>query len=264
MARGLAGLVAGLPASVAAADDGRWRVVRGEGQGEAIVVELMGEDVALTFAGWRERIGGASEEAEEVVALALDFVAAALFGELRVVEERVGETVLRRALEVEVGGAWRLHARRGGLGLRGLAARLRGDLTRSVRGDEGRLARAGRLRDARPSGLASAPWSGAAGDAAGEAASLAIDGELDLHNFSPKEVGRLVREYIEVCRGRGILELRIVHGKGKGVLRRTVHSLLERHPAVASFRLGGHGEGSWGATMVTLRPRAADGGGDGG
>jgi dsDNA-specific endonuclease/ATPase MutS2 len=45
-----------------------------------------------------------------------------------------------------------------------------------------------------------------------------------------------------------------VHGKGIGNLRRTVHALLQRHPAVADFRLGGMGEGSWGATIVTLRP----------
>ncbi|MCB9700851.1 MAG: Smr/MutS family protein [Myxococcales bacterium] len=99
----------------------------------------------------------------------------------------------------------------------------------------------------------------------GEPAPLAIDGELDLHNFSPKEVGRLVREYIEVCHDRGIVELRIIHGKGKGVLRRTVHAILGRHPAVESFRLGGHGEGSWGATMVTLRrgPDGREGEGEG-
>ncbi|MCA9688991.1 MAG: Smr/MutS family protein [Myxococcales bacterium] len=82
---------------------------------------------------------------------------------------------------------------------------------------------------------------------------LAIDGELDLHNFSPKEVAPLVREYIEVCRERGIRDLRIVHGKGKGVLRRTVHALLDKHEAVESYRLGGQGEGSWGATIVRLR-----------
>ena len=59
-----------------------------------------------------------------------------------------------------------------------------------------------------------------------------------------------------VCHERGLRDLRIVHGKGKGVLRRTVHALLDRHPLVEDYRLGGHGEGSWGATIVRLRERA--------
>jgi DNA-nicking Smr family endonuclease len=83
-----------------------------------------------------------------------------------------------------------------------------------------------------------------------------IDGTLDLHNFSPREVGELVDDYLEACLERGIFEVRIVHGKGKGVLRRTVWARLERHPAVKEFELGGHGAGSWGATRVRLHPRA--------
>jgi len=84
---------------------------------------------------------------------------------------------------------------------------------------------------------------------------LPVDGELDLHPFSPKEVTPLVREYIEQCRERGITELRLVHGKGIGNLRRTVHALLDNHPGVAAYRLGGHGAGGWGATVVDLHPR---------
>ena len=82
---------------------------------------------------------------------------------------------------------------------------------------------------------------------------LAIDGELDLHPFSPRDVKPLVLEYIEVCKQRGITELRIVHGKGIGALRRTVHAILAKHPDVVSYRLGGMGAGSWGATLVLLR-----------
>ena len=54
-----------------------------------------------------------------------------------------------------------------------------------------------------------------------------IDGTLDLHQFSPKETRSVVYEYIEVCRKNGIFNIRIVHGKGQGVQRRIVHSILE-------------------------------------
>ena len=83
---------------------------------------------------------------------------------------------------------------------------------------------------------------------------LPVDGTLDLHTFHPREAGDLVREYLAACRERGILEVRIVHGKGTGVLRRTVHAVLERMAEVEGFRLAGEDRGSWGATLVVLRP----------
>jgi dsDNA-specific endonuclease/ATPase MutS2 len=82
---------------------------------------------------------------------------------------------------------------------------------------------------------------------------IPIDGVLDLHTFSPKDVKDLVPEYIEECLRRGIMDLRIIHGKGTGTLKGIVHSLLEKNPRVASFKDAGTGGGGWGATEVRLR-----------
>jgi DNA-nicking Smr family endonuclease len=81
---------------------------------------------------------------------------------------------------------------------------------------------------------------------------IAIDGELDLHTFSPKDLKTLIPDYLEECRKKGIRKVRIIHGKGTGNLRRSVHSLLEGNPIVRHFRLAGNDNGSWGATIVIL------------
>ena len=87
---------------------------------------------------------------------------------------------------------------------------------------------------------------------------LPIDGTLDLHTFHPRDVKSLVTEYITACRERDILDVRIIHGKGAGVLRRTVHAVLDRTPEVVSFQLAGDRSG-WGATIVRLKPLARNG-----
>jgi len=84
-----------------------------------------------------------------------------------------------------------------------------------------------------------------------EPVEMEIDGCLDLHMFSPREVKELVPDYIEACLAKAIYEIRIVHGKGIGTLRTIVQSILDKHPNVVSY---GHRSdaGSWGATVVQL------------
>jgi DNA-nicking Smr family endonuclease len=87
-----------------------------------------------------------------------------------------------------------------------------------------------------------------------EPVELPIDGVLDLHAFHPRDVPSLVDEYLHACRARGILEVRVIHGKGKGVQRERVGRLLAAHPLVARFRPAGEEAGGWGATLVQLVP----------
>jgi DNA-nicking Smr family endonuclease len=85
-----------------------------------------------------------------------------------------------------------------------------------------------------------------------EVAEFPLDGVLDLHMFDPRDTASLVNEYLRACLEKGIYEVRIIHGKGKGMLRRTVHSALEKHPDVLGFTLDS-GPSGWGATVVQLR-----------
>jgi DNA-nicking Smr family endonuclease len=82
---------------------------------------------------------------------------------------------------------------------------------------------------------------------------IPIDGTLDLHAFSPKDVSSVVDEYLWACGQKGIHEVLIIHGKGKGVLRRIVHARLEKNPNVIHYQLDG-GPSGWGATRVQMRP----------
>jgi DNA-nicking Smr family endonuclease len=84
---------------------------------------------------------------------------------------------------------------------------------------------------------------------------IPIDGVLDLHAFSPKDVKDLVPEYLRECRSQGIYYVRIIHGKGTGTLRKIVHSILEEHPYVIRFQTDLYGGGSWGATEVQLKEK---------
>ena len=79
-----------------------------------------------------------------------------------------------------------------------------------------------------------------------------ISDELDLHTFRPSELGELIPDYIGLCLQRDILRIRIIHGKGIGTLRETVHGLLRKDSRVLRFELAGQGEGGWGATIAWL------------
>jgi dsDNA-specific endonuclease/ATPase MutS2 len=81
-----------------------------------------------------------------------------------------------------------------------------------------------------------------------------IDGVLDLHTFHPSEIGELVNNYLDECRRSGILELRIIHGKGIGNLQRSVHSILAKRSDVLRFSFATPTYGGIGATIVHLRP----------
>ena len=81
---------------------------------------------------------------------------------------------------------------------------------------------------------------------------LPIDGTLDLHTFKPEDLGSLIPEYIRECMKKEIYNIRIIHGKGTGNIRRSVHAILERNPHVESYSLAGDRSG-WGATVATLK-----------
>jgi DNA-nicking Smr family endonuclease len=86
-----------------------------------------------------------------------------------------------------------------------------------------------------------------------DAVEMPIDGCLDLHAFTPRDVKQLVPAYLAECLARGIIDVRIVHGKGTGTLRRIVHAILAEHRSVEWYGQRPDA-GSWGATLVRLRP----------
>jgi DNA-nicking Smr family endonuclease len=81
---------------------------------------------------------------------------------------------------------------------------------------------------------------------------LPVGDVLDLHSFLPKDIPSVVEEFLEECRRSGIPEVRLFHGKGAGVQRAIVRSLLDRYPSVISFEDAPPEAGGWGATIVSL------------
>lgn len=86
-----------------------------------------------------------------------------------------------------------------------------------------------------------------------EAIRIPIEEWIDLHTFSPREIPSLLEEYLRECRKRGFRSVRIIHGKGIGVQRALVHSVLRKNPLVQSFETAPPEAGSWGATIAYLK-----------
>ncbi len=229
----------------------RWRFERvAEGDALPVCVHFHSEAIVVRIGEWERAVGRDDDAAHE----AADLVAAALFGRIVADVHRVHERWVGYAIRLLVRDAWVEIAVRHRpfwqLFQRSTGVLLRNDypLPKGV--------------ELGPGGaLPYAPWVGilVREEDRPQARELPVDGELDLHPFQPREVAQVVRAYIDACLERGVYELRLVHGKGIGNLRRTVHALLEKHPAVERFRLGGRGGGSWGATVVDLkRPDGSD------
>jgi dsDNA-specific endonuclease/ATPase MutS2 len=77
-----------------------------------------------------------------------------------------------------------------------------------------------------------------------------IEGTLDLHAFAPRDIPSVVEEYITAAQAEGLDEVRLIHGRGVGVQRWTVHEVLRNHPSVAEFRDAP--ESHLGATIARL------------
>jgi DNA-nicking Smr family endonuclease len=78
-----------------------------------------------------------------------------------------------------------------------------------------------------------------------------IEGALDLHAFAPRDVASVVAEYVAAAHAAGLREIRLIHGRGKGVQRGIVQQVLERHPLVSEF--WDATETHLGATIARLR-----------
>jgi len=82
---------------------------------------------------------------------------------------------------------------------------------------------------------------------------IPIEDWIDLHTFSPREIPSLLEDYLLECQKKGFQEVRIIHGKGKGVQMNIVHSFLKKSPLIESYQLAPPGAGSWGATIAYLK-----------
>ncbi len=87
----------------------------------------------------------------------------------------------------------------------------------------------------------------------GDPVPIPIDGVLDLHGIRPRDVKEVLLEYLSECRKAGIFEIRVIHGKGVGEIRRSVHNILKHEPGIDRLADANRSHGGWGATMVYLK-----------
>lgn len=85
---------------------------------------------------------------------------------------------------------------------------------------------------------------------------LAIEDAIDLHGFQPREITSVVESYLEAAVQAGFDEVRLIHGRGKGVQRTRVRKLLRSHPDVLKYVDAPAHRGGWGAQIVTLKSGA--------
>ncbi|MCY4487448.1 MAG: Smr/MutS family protein [Deltaproteobacteria bacterium] len=84
---------------------------------------------------------------------------------------------------------------------------------------------------------------------------LPIEDQIDLHPFAPRDIPSVVEEYVWQCHEQGLREVRIIHGRGKGVQRRIVQSALGKNPLVESCHDAPPERGGWGATVAVIRAK---------
>ncbi|HEY6558093.1 MAG TPA: Smr/MutS family protein [Polyangiaceae bacterium] len=85
---------------------------------------------------------------------------------------------------------------------------------------------------------------------------LPIEDSIDLHTFDPREIEDVVDSYLEAAWEKGFQEVRVIHGRGKGVQRARIRAVLSRDPRVQAFGDAPGHRGGWGATLVWLKPRS--------
>lgn len=82
---------------------------------------------------------------------------------------------------------------------------------------------------------------------------IPIEDNIDLHTFRPQDIPDLLSDYFEACIEAGIYSVRVIHGKGQGILKKRVQSLLKKYSLVKSFGPAPPEAGGWGATLVELK-----------